>query len=538
MKKKSELLIPAGSLDRMKTAILYGADAVYCGTPDMSLRTKSSFSLEDLVEGIKYAHDHGKKVYLTLNLFSHNKDIEKLPQYIETVDKLKPDGLIVADPGIFNYVKKRAPGLELHISTQANICSSLSVDFWEEQGASLVVLAREVSFDELKQIRKDCPDIKIETFVHGSMCMTYSGRCLLSNFMSERGANQGSCAHSCRWSYKLKIKLKDNSEETIEINDQNKDLFNFFLEEEIRPGELMPFEEDMHGSYILNAKDLCLMPKLDQYLEIGIDSLKVEGRNKSEFYAGSVARIYRLAIDDYYKNPTNWDYQKYMPELDAISNRGYSLAFHDGRLTNLAHDYNSTKSSSVHEYIARVRCWEGDDIIIDIKNHLVAGDVLEFMSPYRSEVILLRIYEFKNAKTGVITDVVNQSQKNEGVRLSSAIFHEEDVVDLKRLLPELTLIRKNKNLNLVEKSRKSLHKAAQKLEINDKNQHIYQKQKDKYLDNKQNDADSSKTIAKVAKIGMDGCCGKGCNGCLIFWNDDKYKSARELIKKKKIGEML
>ncbi|MFT4718184.1 MAG: putative protease [Rickettsiales bacterium] len=538
MKKKSELLIPAGSLDRMKTAILYGADAVYCGTPDMSLRTKSSFSLEDLVEGIKYAHDHGKKVYLTLNLFSHNKDIEKLPQYIETVDKLKPDGLIVADPGIFNYVKKHAPDLELHISTQANICSSLSVDFWEEQGASLVVLAREVSFDELKQIRKDCPDIKIETFVHGSMCMTYSGRCLLSNFMSERGANQGSCAHSCRWSYKLKIKLKDNSEETIEINDQNKDLFNFFLEEEIRPGELMPFEEDMHGSYILNAKDLCLMPKLDQYLEIGIDSLKVEGRNKSEFYAGSVARIYRLAIDDYYKNPTNWDYQKYMPELDAISNRGYSLAFHDGRLTNLAHDYDSTKSSSVHEYIARVRCWEGNDIIIDIKNHLVAGDVLEFMSPYRSEVILLRIYEFKNAKTGVITDVVNQSQKNEGVRLISAIFHEEDLVELKRLLPELTLIRKDKNLNLVEESRKLLHKAAQKLEINDKNQHIYQKKKDKYLDNKQNDADSSKTIVKVAKIGMDGCCGKGCNGCLIFWNDDKYKSARELMKKKKIGEML
>ena len=206
--KKSELLMPGGSLDRMKTAILYGADAVYCGTPDMSLRTKSSFSLEELLEGIKYAHSHGKKVYLTLNLFSHNKDIQKLSQYIEAVDKLKPDGLIVADPGIFNYVKKHAPDLELHISTQANICSSLSVNFWKEQGASLVVLAREVSFDELNQIREDCPDIKLETFIHGSMCMTYSGRCLLSNFMSERGANQGSCAHSCRWSYKLKIKLK------------------------------------------------------------------------------------------------------------------------------------------------------------------------------------------------------------------------------------------------------------------------------------------------------------------------------------------
>lgn len=536
--KKSELLIPAGSLDRMKTAILYGADAVYCGTPDMSLRTKSSFSLEELLEGIKYAHDHNTKVYLTLNLFSHNKDIEKLPQYIETVNKLKPDGLIVADPGIFNYVKKHAPDLELHISTQANICSSLSVDFWKEQGASLVVLAREVSFEELRQIKQDCPDIKIETFIHGSMCMTYSGRCLLSNFMSERGANQGSCAHSCRWSYKLKIKLKDNTEEVIEINDQNKDLFNFFLEEEIRPGQLMPFEEDMHGSYILNAKDLCLMPKLNEYLEIGIDSLKVEGRNKSEFYAGSVARIYRFAIDDYYKDPKNWDHQKYMAELDAISNRGYSLAFHDGRLTNLAHDYNSTKSSSIYEYIARVRCWEGDDIIIDVKNRLAAGDVLEFMSPYRREVILLRLYEFENARTGAITEVVNQSQKNEGVRLKAAIFHEEDVGELKKILPELTLIRKDKNLNLVEESRKSLHKAAQRLEITDKNEHIYQKKKDRYLDNRENNLDLAEITVKSAKIGIDGCCGKGCNGCLIFWNDKKYAKARELMKKKKIGEML
>jgi putative protease len=356
--------------------------------------------------------------------------------------------------------------------------------------------------------------------------------------MSERGANQGSCAHSCRWSYKLKIKLKDNTEETIEINDQNKDLFNFFLEEEIRPGQLMPFEEDMHGSYILNAKDLCLMPKLNEYLEIGINSLKVEGRNKSEFYAGSVARIYRLAIDDYYQDPKNWDHQKYMAELDAISNRGYSLAFHDGRLTNLAHDYNSTKSSSIYEYIARVRCWEGDDIIIDIKNRLAAGDVLEFMSPYRREVILLRLYEFENAKTAVITEVVNQSQKNEGVRLKASIFHEEDINELKKLLPELTLIRKDKNLNFVEESRKSLHKAAQKLEITDKNEHIYQKKKDKYLDNRENNPDPVEITTKSAKIGLDGCCGKGCNGCLIFWNDNKYAKARELMKKKKIGEML
>ncbi|MFM6972228.1 MAG: peptidase U32 family protein, partial [Alphaproteobacteria bacterium] len=175
--KKPELLMPAGNLDRLKTAILYGADAVYIGTPDMSLRVKSSFSLEDVVEGIKYAHDFGKKVYLTLNLFSHNKDIEKLPQFIKTVQEVHPDGLIVSDPGVFQFVKKMAPELELHISTQANVCSFLTVDFWKEQGAKLVVMAREVSFEELKEIRQKCPDIKLETFIHGSMCMTYSGRC-------------------------------------------------------------------------------------------------------------------------------------------------------------------------------------------------------------------------------------------------------------------------------------------------------------------------------------------------------------------------
>ncbi|MEZ5759114.1 MAG: peptidase U32 family protein [Emcibacteraceae bacterium] len=182
--ERSELLMPAGNLQKLKMAVLYGADAVYLGTPDMSLRTKSDFSLEDVVEGIEFAHKHGVRVYLTLNLFSHNKDVPKLEQYVKTVRKVKPDGVIIADPGVFQYVKEMAPDLELHISTQANICSWLSVKFWEEQGAKLCVLAREVSFAELTEIREKCPDIKLEAFVHGAMCMTYSGRCMLSNFMS------------------------------------------------------------------------------------------------------------------------------------------------------------------------------------------------------------------------------------------------------------------------------------------------------------------------------------------------------------------
>ena len=203
--RRSELLMPAGSLEKLKTAVLYGADAVYLGTPDMSLRSKSEFTLEEVVEGIEFAHKHGKRVYLTLNLFSHNKDISKLPDYVDTVKKVNPDGLIVADPGVFMFVKERAPDIPLHVSTQANVCSWQSVQFWENQGADLCVLGREVSFAELTEIREKCPDIKLEAFVHGAMCMTYSGRCLLSNFMAERGANQGAgaqhlyCQPDQRW---------------------------------------------------------------------------------------------------------------------------------------------------------------------------------------------------------------------------------------------------------------------------------------------------------------------------------------------------
>ncbi|HHK75263.1 MAG TPA: peptidase U32, partial [Rhizobiales bacterium] len=296
--KRSELLMPAGNLRKLKMAVLYGADAVYLGTPDMSLRTRSEFTLEEVMEGVRFCHEHGRRAYLTLNLFSHNKDIAKLDEYIRTVQKVRPDGLIVADPGIFQYVRDHAPELSLHISTQSNICSWLSVRFWRDQGADLCVLAREVSFAELREIREKCPDIKLEAFVHGAMCMTYSGRCLLSNFMAERGANQGNCANSCRWNYKLHLALKDGTVEELNITDENRDLFEFLLEEGCRPGELMPIEEDARGSYILNSKDLCLMPRLDEYLAIGIDSLKVEGRGKSEYYAAIVARAYRMAIDD------------------------------------------------------------------------------------------------------------------------------------------------------------------------------------------------------------------------------------------------
>jgi len=540
--KKPELLLPAGTLDRLKTAILYGADAVYCGTPDMSLRVKSGFTLEDVVEGIKFAHERGKKVYLTLNLFSHNKDIEKLPQFVETVKAVNPDGLIISDPGVFQFVKEHAPDLELHISTQANVCSWLTVDFWEKQGASLVVMAREVSFEELAEIRKKCPNIKIETFIHGSMCMTYSGRCLLSNFMAERGANQGSCAHSCRWGYKLKIKLKDNTEHEIEINENNKDLFDFFLEEEIRPGELMPFEEDVHGSYILNSKDLCLLPKLDEYIKIGLDSFKVEGRNKTEFYAGSVARVYRAAIDDYVANPEKWSADDYMDEINSVANRGYSLAFHDGRLTNLAHDYESTGSTSFYEYAAKIHAWDGDDMIVEGKNRLDAGDVLEFLSPYQREPILLRIYEFKKVKQTnegfkdhETSDKLHAGQKPL-FKISASAFHLFEKEKLKELLPVMSLIRKEKMNIESEKLKVESRQLSHQLEAGNVGEKKYENKRAKYF--AALEVGDDKIAPRTPRVGTDGCCGKGCNGCLIFWHDDKYAKARDILKTKKIGEML
>lgn len=535
----SELLMPAGSLLKMKTAILYGADAVYAGTPDMSLRTKSEFSLEELKEGIRYAHSLGKKVYLTLNLFSHDRDLAKLPLFIDTVRSLKPDGLIIADPGIFSFVKEHAPELELHISTQANVCSSLTVDFWKKQGASLVVLAREVSFEELTAIREKCPDIKLEAFVHGAMCMTYSGRCLLSNYLAERGANQGNCAQSCRWNYHVRMKLKDGTIKEIPLNDETKDMFEFLLEEEFRPGDFMPIEEDERGSYILNAKDLCLMPKLSDYLKLGINSLKVEGRNKTNYYAAIVARSYRRAIDDYYENPEEWDYQTYMEELQTLQSRGYSLAFHEGRLTNLAHNYDSAKSIAEYEYSGYIREWQGDDMIFEVKNTISGGELVQFISPYLASPIRVRLQDFEDSVTAVRTEKVSPGQ-NKAIRIPASLFQElGEVSDVKEMLPVCTVARKKKQLTPEEKARFLLDIEAQKSEIEGKPMDP-EKKKDllAQVEKQKEFLEKRKVAGKGPKMGSEGCCGKGCNGCMIFWNDPKYEAAREEMKKKKQGEKL
>jgi len=533
---RSELLMPAGNLRKLKMAILYGADAVYLGTPDMSLRTKSQFSLEEVIEGVEFCHAHGKRAYLTLNLFSHNKDVPKLDEYIETVRKVSPDGLIIADPGVFQYVKERAPELPLHISTQSNVCSWLSVDFWKAQGADLVVLAREVSFSELEEIREKCPDIKLEAFVHGAMCMTYSGRCLLSNYMAERGANQGNCANSCRWNYQVRMRMKDGTVQALDITEDNVDMFEFLLEEGCRPGELMPIEEDGRGSYILNSKDLCIMPKLDEYLRIGVDSLKVEGRGKSEYYCAIVARAYRMAIDDYYADPENWDPKPYMKELESVGNRGYSLAFHEGRLTNYAHDYENTAALASWEYAGVVTHVSDDAFHVEIKNKLEPGDVLEFVSPVNRETVLLRAYSYEVAETGQVRDVVQGGAKMT-IRFPFSLFDHEDIDVLRERFPEMSVLRKEKPLTEEQWNRLKFDKITQGLEIAGKHGHpSYERRRDKLVESQ--DEGMLERRHKTNRIGTDGCCGKGCNGCMVFWQDDLYAKAREAVLARKQGEQL
>jgi len=552
---KTELLIPAGSLDKLKVAVLYGADAVYLGTPDMSLRTKSDFTLEDVLEGVRFAHEHGVRVYLTLNLFAHNKDVEKLDTFIDTIRQVAPDGVIIADPGVFQYVRQRAPEIALHVSTQANVCSSLAVRFWQSQGASLVVLAREVSFAELTQIRHDCPDIRLEVFMHGTMCMTYSGRCLLSNFLCERGANQGNCANSCRWDYKLHLRLKDGTVEELIIDDDNRDMFEFLLEEGVRPGDLMPIEEDTRGSYILNSKDLCLLPKLDEYLKLGVDSLKIEGRGKSLYYVAVVTRAYRMAMDAWAADPENWRYEPYMEELDRIPSRGYTLAFHDGQLTNLAHGYQHTGQVSDAAFAGYVVRHDEDALLIDVRNRLDAGDVLEFVPPGCSDVIRLRLYHFEVAGKTEPREVIHAGQ-NLLVRIPFHLFDQEDQATLKDRLPPLTVIRKEKPLTETEMARVRLDDTARRLELSGAAQCCHTNQscetntaKEAKRDWSQyqlyqlqlKDARNEETEEaepKFRRTGASGCCGRGCNGCLVFWHDPAYAKGRELMKQKKLGEKL
>lgn len=387
MKKIPELLAPAGTLDAFKTAILYGADAIYAGLPGFSMRARAKITTEEVKKGIDLAHAAGKKVYLAFNLFAHERDFANMSRVSETIEYLKPDALIISDPGVMLWVRNRHPDMPIHISTQANICSADSVKFWQQAGAKLCVLAREVSHDEFKIIREKCPDVGLEIFVHGAMCMSYSGRCLLSNFITGRPANRGACAQLCRWKYDVILR-------------------------ECESGIEMPIEEDERGAYIMNSKDLCLMPRLREVIEASPDSLKIEGRNRSEYYVGSVVHAYRCALDAYAKDPENFDPSPFMAELNRLETRGYTTAFFDGNLGPEAHNYETTRSSSDWHAAGVITEVDAEKITLELRNEIKTGDEIKFIMPGVNEEVSVILQHVINAKNGEIQQKMSAGQHN------------------------------------------------------------------------------------------------------------------------------
>lgn len=360
-KKKVELLAPAGDLERLKVAILYGADAVYLGGNAFGLRAKAkNFSIEEMEEGVKFAHSHNAKVYVTCNIFAHNSDInnEKLIKYLKELEKINVDGVIVADPGVFSIVKETVPNMEVHISTQANTTNYQTAKFWKSLGATRVVMAREMSFKEIKALADNVEDIEIEAFVHGAMCMAYSGRCLLSNYFTNRDANRGACAQSCRWKYKIV--------------------------EETRPGEYYPIEEDERGTYIFNSKDLCMIQYIPELIESGVYSFKIEGRVKTSYYVGSVIKAYREAIDDYLTDPALYESKKeyYLDEVKKSSYRGYTTGFFLGKPDEDAQVYTSNSYVRTYDFIGLVKEYDKETgfAIIEQRNKFVVGEEIEFLT--------------------------------------------------------------------------------------------------------------------------------------------------------------
>lgn len=356
---KIELLAPAGNLERLKVAITYGADAVYAGGDAFSLRVRAkNFSYEDLSRGIEYAHKHNKKFYLTANIILHNKDIEEFITYLEDVEKLGPDALIISDPGAFALAKKYAPTIPIHISTQANNVNYETVNFWHKQGASRVVLARELSLSEVKTIRANTnPDLELEAFVHGAMCISYSGRCLLSSYMTGRESNSGDCAHPCRW--------------------------NYTLEEEMRPGEYFPVYENERGTFIFNSKDMCMIEHIPKLIDSGVTSFKIEGRVKTEYYVATVVGAYRRAIDAYLENPEKYQFDPtWKQELYKVSNRGYTTGFWLGNPKQDGQEYEN--GGYIRNFdvaaIATNTDDEGKTVFVQ-KNKLSIGDAVEVMVP-------------------------------------------------------------------------------------------------------------------------------------------------------------
>lgn len=357
--KKPELLAPAGSLEILKIALLYGADAVYIGGEEYGLRANAkNFSLDEIKEGVEFAHKLSKRVYVTINILAHNRDLVGIDEYIKSLDSVGVDAIIVADPGIFQIACEVAPNLEKHISTQASTTNYRSIKFWNELGAKRVVPARELSIAEITEIKNILPNVEIESFVHGAMCISYSGRCLLSNYFTKRDANRGNCAHACRWKYKIV--------------------------EETRPGEYLPIVEEERGTYIFNSKDLCMINHIPDLVKAGVDSFKVEGRMKTEYYVANVIRAYRKAIDDYFEDEQKYlnSSEIYLSMIKKASYRDFTTGFFYDRPTEEDQNYETASYIRDYDYCAMILDYDKETKTAKImqKNKFVLGDKVEVMS--------------------------------------------------------------------------------------------------------------------------------------------------------------
>lgn len=362
---KPELLAPAGDLEKLKFAINYGADAVYIGGANFGLRASAkNFTEEDMEIGVEYAHARGKKVFVALNIIPHNEDLIGIPDYVRDLQRVGIDAVIVADPGILEIVKEHAPKLEIHLSTQANATNYMAGNFWFKQGVKRIVVAREQSLDEIKEfIDKKEEGLEVEAFIHGAMCISYSGRCLLSNYMSHRDANRGECAQSCRWKY--------------------------YLVEEKRPGEYYPITEDDRGTYIYNSKDLCMLEHIPALIESGIDSFKIEGRMKSPYYVATVIRAYRMAIDEYYENPTKAVSTEWMEEIKKASYRDFTTGFYFEKPDEEQQLYDTTSYIREYDFIGIVLDYDKETMIatIEQRNRFFTTDEIEIFGPKKEYAI-------------------------------------------------------------------------------------------------------------------------------------------------------
>jgi len=359
--KNIELLAPAGDLEKLKIAVDYGADAVYFGGEMYGLRAGArNFGIEQIMEGVAYAHMHGRKAYMTLNIFAHNEDIEGLADYLKSISHIPIDAFIVSDPGVIETIKENFGDAAIHLSTQANTTNYKTADFWHRQGVRRIVLARELSFDEIRVIRqKTDPGLELEAFVQGAMCISYSGRCLMSNFMAERDANRGECAHPCRWSY--------------------------HLVEEKRPGEYYPVFEDERGTYVFNSKDLCMLRHIPELADAGITSFKIEGRMKSVFYVATIVGAYRKAIDNYLRDPENYRFDPaLMTEIEKVSHRTFTTGFYFGKPSQADQNYLTSSYTREYAFLGLVRSYDEKTgiAVVEQRNKINISDEVEVFGPH------------------------------------------------------------------------------------------------------------------------------------------------------------